>query len=69
VNPVHAKVVTEAGVVYLLGVVTPAEADAAVNVARTTGGVRKVVKIFEYCRAGDATCRAHDAPAPLVGQH
>jgi osmotically-inducible protein OsmY len=69
VNPVHAKVVTEAGVVYLLGVVTQAEAEAAVSVARTTGGVRKVVKIFEYCRAGDATCRPHDAPAPLVGQH
>lgn len=69
VNPVHAKVVTEAGVVYLLGVVTHAEAEAAVNVARTTGGVRKVVKIFEYCRPGDATCRPHDAPAPLAGQH
>ncbi len=43
----HVKVVTEAGVVYLLGIVTQREADAAVDIARTTGGVLKVVKIFE----------------------
>lgn len=46
-NPVHVKVVTEAGVAYLLGLVTQAEADAAINVARTTSGVRKVVNLFE----------------------
>jgi len=56
-NPVHVKVVTEAGVVYLFGVVTDKEAEAAVDIARTTGGVRKVVKIFEYCRPEDAACR------------
>src|SRR5439155_1410602 len=42
-NPVHVKVVTEAGVVYLMGVVTEREADDAVDLARTTSGVRKVV--------------------------
>jgi rfaE bifunctional protein nucleotidyltransferase chain/domain len=41
------KVVTEAGVVFLLGIVTQAEADAAVEIARTTGGVLKVVRVFE----------------------
>lgn len=46
-NPVHVKVVTEAGVAYLLGIVTQSEADAAVNVARTTSGVRKVVNLME----------------------
>ncbi|EXI91701.1 MAG: outer membrane lipoprotein [Candidatus Accumulibacter sp. BA-94] len=46
-NPVHVKVVTEAGVVFLMGMVTPREADAAVQVARTTSGVRKVVTLFE----------------------
>jgi osmotically-inducible protein OsmY len=56
-NPVHVKVVTEAGVVYLFGVVTEKEAEAAVDIARTTGGVRKVVKIFEYCKPEDAACR------------
>jgi osmotically-inducible protein OsmY len=56
VSPVHVKVVTEAGVVYLMGIVTDAEADEAVEIARTTGGVRKVVKAFEYCKPGDERC-------------
>jgi osmotically-inducible protein OsmY len=47
-NPVHVKVVTEAGVVYLLGLVKRKEADDAVEIARTTSGVQKVVKLFEY---------------------
>jgi len=46
-SPNHVKVVTEAGVVFLLGLVTQAEADAAVEIARTTGGVQKVVRVFE----------------------
>ena len=57
VNPLHVKVVTEAAVVYLLGIVTESEAEEAVEVARTTGGVRKVVKLFEYCTAADEMCR------------
>ena len=47
-NPVHVKVVTEAGVVYLLGMVKRKEADDAVEITRTTSSVRKVVKLFEY---------------------
>ena len=47
-NPVHVKVVTEAGVVYLLGLVTRKEADAATQIARTTRGVQRVVRVFEY---------------------
>ena len=43
----HVKVVTEAGVVFLIGLVTQAEANAAVEIARTTGGVQKVVRVFE----------------------
>ena len=46
-NPVHVKVVSEAGTVFLLGMVTQVEADAAINVARTTSGVRKVVNLLE----------------------
>jgi osmotically-inducible protein OsmY len=57
-NPVHVKVVTEAGVVYLLGVVTEQEGEEAVELARTMSGVRKVVKIFEYCKGADELCRA-----------
>ncbi|MEO8143313.1 MAG: BON domain-containing protein [Betaproteobacteria bacterium] len=55
-NTLQVKVVTEASVVYLMGIVTEAEAAAAVEVARTTGGVRKVVKVFEYCKPTDAVC-------------
>jgi osmotically-inducible protein OsmY len=40
--------VTEAGVVFLLGLVTREEADAATEVARGTAGVQKVVRVFEY---------------------
>lgn len=56
-SPVHIKVVSESGVVYLMGVVTEAEADEVVDIARNTGGVRKVVKVFEYCKAEDERCR------------
>ncbi len=56
-NVFHVKVVTEAAVVYLLGIVTEEEAAAAVEIARTTAGVRKVVKMFEYCRPTDEVCR------------
>lgn len=42
------KVVTEAGVVYLMGLVSKAEGEAAADVSSTTGGVTKVVKLFEY---------------------
>jgi osmotically-inducible protein OsmY len=47
-NIVHVKVVTEANVVYLLGLVKHKEADDATEIARTTGGVQKVVRLFEY---------------------
>ena len=42
------KVVTENSVVYLMGLVTRAEADAASDIASTTAGVQKVVRVFEY---------------------
>ena len=44
----YVKVVTENSVVYLIGIVTQAEADAAAEIARNTSGVTKVVKVFEY---------------------
>jgi osmotically-inducible protein OsmY len=47
-RPTDIKVVTEASVVYLMGLVTREEADAATEVARGTGGVQKVVRVFEY---------------------
>lgn len=44
----YVKVVTENSVVYLMGMVTRKEAEDAVEIARSTAGVRKVVKVFEY---------------------
>lgn len=41
------KVVTERGVVYLMGRVTQREADKATQIARHTSGVQRVVRIFE----------------------
>ncbi len=47
-SPTHVKVLTESNVVYLMGLVTTAEGEAAAEVARTTQGVSRVVKVFEY---------------------
>jgi osmotically-inducible protein OsmY len=44
----HVKVVTERSVVYLMGIVRRDEGDAAAQTARTTSGVERVVKVFEY---------------------
>ncbi|MEP6943327.1 MAG: BON domain-containing protein [Betaproteobacteria bacterium] len=42
------KVVTENGTVYLMGIVRRVEGDDAAEIARTTSGVQRVVKVFEY---------------------
>ena len=46
VNPLHFKVVTQDGVVYLMGQVTAAEGDAATKAAAATSSVKQVVQIF-----------------------
>ncbi|KFE54305.1 BON domain-containing protein [Pseudomonas syringae] len=42
------KVVTENGIVYLLGLVTQQEATRATNLVQGVSGVQKIVKLFEY---------------------
>lgn len=42
------KVVTENGIVYLLGLLTQAEANRATNLVQGVAGVQKIVKLFEY---------------------
>lgn len=42
------QVVTDRGVVYLLGLATHAEANIASEIASTTNGAKKVVRVFEY---------------------
>lgn len=44
----NIKVVTEAGVVFLMGIIDRDSADIAANSAAATGGVVRVVKFFEH---------------------
>ncbi|USD20563.1 BON domain-containing protein [Microbulbifer sp. VAAC004] len=48
IDGARIKVVTENGVVYLMGLLTPAEAERAADLTRSIGGVQKVVKAVEY---------------------
>ncbi len=47
----NIKVVTERGNVYLLGLVTEAEALAAVELTQSVVGVTHIIKVFEYIKA------------------
>lgn len=42
------SITVERGVVYLMGLLTRAEADTAARIASTTRGVRQVVRVIEY---------------------
>nr|WP_306287746.1 division/outer membrane stress-associated lipid-binding lipoprotein [Pseudoalteromonas sp. WY3] len=44
----NIKVVTENAEVFLMGLVSDAEAEQAVNIARNVSGVERVIKVFEY---------------------
>ncbi|MFZ4624674.1 MAG: BON domain-containing protein [Rhodoferax sp.] len=57
------KVVTERGVTYLMGRVTQREADSASEVARTTQGVQKVVRLLDII-SEDELRRLLPKPAP-----
>lgn len=47
-DPTRVKVITENGTVFLLGLVSRPEGDAAAESARQITGVQRVVKLFEY---------------------
>ena len=47
-DPTRINVTASHGIVYLMGLVTHEEDDAATTIARNVGGVDKVVKVFEY---------------------
>jgi osmotically-inducible protein OsmY len=42
------KIVTENGIVYLLGLVSRQEANRATSLVQSTSGVQKIVKLFQY---------------------
>ncbi len=54
------KVVTENGVVYLMGRVTQREADRATDIARSISGVQRVVRIFDI--VGEADLLQQEVP-------
>ncbi len=58
------KVVTERGVVFLLGRVTAREADRVTDIARRTNGVQKVVRLFEMLTEEELL----DIQSPSSGQ-
>jgi osmotically-inducible protein OsmY len=61
------KVVTERGNVYLMGRVTQREANRATEVARTVGGVKKVVRVFEIISEEDLKALLPEPPkAPVA---
>jgi osmotically-inducible protein OsmY len=59
-------IVTERGIVYLLGFVTEKEGEVAAYVASRVGGVRKVVKVFDYGSPEEVQRRRNPSgpPAP-----
>ena len=44
----RVQIVVENGSVYLMGLVTRAESDRIVSAVSSTGGVQRIVKVFEY---------------------
>ncbi|WP_028240315.1 BON domain-containing protein [Stutzerimonas azotifigens] len=42
------KVITENGIVYLMGLVTRKEGELATSIAQSVSGVQRIVKLFEY---------------------
>lgn len=59
------KVVTENGVVYLMGRVTQREANVATDAASEVSGVQKVVKVFEYIDESQLEKNHADNPSSL----
>jgi len=47
-DPLRVKVTSSLGTVYLMGLLTPEEADAVVEKVRYISGVKRVVRLFEY---------------------
>lgn len=63
------KVVTERGVVYLMGRVTQREADLATQITRGVGGVQKVVRVFEYISQEEYNSLANTQDTQKKAEH
>nr|VFK18470.1 MAG: Osmotically-inducible protein OsmY, contains BON domain [Candidatus Kentron sp. LFY] len=51
IDATRIKVVTERGIVYLMGLVTEQEANISTDIVRRIGGVQRVIRLFEYIEA------------------
>jgi osmotically-inducible protein OsmY len=65
-DPTRAKVVTSQGVVYLMGLLTPAESDAVVEKVRRVSGVKRVVKVFETLPPGSVPTSSPPSEQPAA---
>lgn len=54
----RTKVFTVGGTVYLMGKLTPGEADQAITIIKSVSGVKKIVKLVDYLAAPGATAPA-----------
>ncbi len=57
------KVVSERGIVYLMGRVTEREATRAADLARSVSGVQKVVRVFDILTEAELAALGQPAPA------
>ena len=48
INPSKVKVITDDGIVYLMGTVTKQQAQMITNIAKQSSGVKKIIEIFNY---------------------
>lgn len=60
------KVVTERGVIYLMGIVSQRESDRATSIARGVSGVRKVVRVFEVVSEAEVARLNAPVKAPVT---
>ena len=67
-SSLHIKVVNENGVTFLMGLVTTEEGNIATEIARRTGGVQKVVKLFEYRESLRKTKEEEGEAEPDAGE-
>jgi osmotically-inducible protein OsmY len=47
IHPTQVKVITENSTLYLMGLLTPAEEEEAVHLAKSIKGVHSIIKMFE----------------------
>jgi osmotically-inducible protein OsmY len=47
IHPTQVKVITENGTLYLMGILTPAEEEEAIRLAKNIKGVDSIIKMFE----------------------